>query len=918
MSTVPYLAADWWYLRDKQVVCTLCPRECSLHEGQRGFCFVRQNIQNQMVLTTYGRSSGFCIDPIEKKPLNHFLPGTPVLSFGTAGCNLGCKFCQNWSISKAKEFDDRTDFASPEDIAQAAVKHGCRSVAFTYNDPVVWAEYAIDTAKACHALGLKTVAVTAGYISPEARGPFYRHMDAANVDLKGFTSDFYKHITLSKLEPVLDTIRWLRNDSNVWFEITNLLIPNENDSPDETSKMCDWIVENIGPDVPIHFTAFHPDFRMRDTAPTPASTLQRAREIAMAAGIRYAYVGNIHDIAGQSTRCHQCQHLLIERDYYQLGTYELRDGRCRHCRSLIPGVFENTKGEWGPRRMPIRISPVAMSINLNSSKLELNSPPLPPVAQTSPPQEVSNMSSNPLKWLSSVFMISSGGVATDSGHTQFSAKGDQKVVLSSSGVPEQDVTQDSTAVQPGGVPFLKTEFSISEGRRIVEFARLTVMAAVQGKPLPYFQDELSASPTYGIFVTLRMEHKLRACKGMFGGVTPLGEILRQVAADSALNDPRFSPVHSSELSKLQIEVSLMFNPRELNSTGIERAREIQLGRHGLVIHHPQGRGLLLPQVASEQKWDVFSFLTGLCRKASLPSDAWQSPEARLLTFEARIFRSDPVSASELRIRPAALPGRFYPVESLEIREQIKHYLASAEPGLVPRSYRAVMVPHAGWMYCGPIIGRTLARTIIPPTVIIVGPKHTPLGPAWSVSNADYWETPGAKIAVDCDLRARLVKLLPQLLVEDEAHVQEHCVEVLLPFLHLCNPDVRIVPVVLGNTSYSQTQVLAQALAIICRELDPPPLLVISSDMNHFATDSENRRLDQLALEAMTTGQGNQLFEVVQANQISMCGVIPAVTVLRCLEMYGQAPQPEIVCYDTSASTSGSKDRVVGYAGVVIP
>ena len=277
------------------IFCDLCPRACVLKEGDRGFCFVRKNENGQMILTTYGSSTGFCIDPIEKKPLNHFLPGTSVLSFGTAGCNLGCQFCQNWSISKSREIEILSEKASPEGIAESAKRLGCSSVAFTYNDPVIWAEYAIDTAKACHQLGLKTVAVTAGYITAAARPEFYSVMDAANVDLKGFTEEFYRKLTLAHLEPVLDTLRWLKKESNVWFEITNLVIPQANDNSEEIEQMCDWLLQNVGDQVPLHFTAFHPDFRLTDRGPTPAETLIRAREQAIKAGLKFVYVGNVHD-----------------------------------------------------------------------------------------------------------------------------------------------------------------------------------------------------------------------------------------------------------------------------------------------------------------------------------------------------------------------------------------------------------------------------------------------------------------------------------------------------------------------------------------------------------------------------------------------------------------------------------------------
>jgi pyruvate formate lyase activating enzyme len=350
-------AARWWaMLPDGRVECRLCPRFCKLQDGQRGFCFVRQRTGAQMVLTTYGRSSGFCIDPIEKKPLNHFLPGSSVLSFGTAGCNLGCRFCQNWDISKAREFDRLSDAATPESIAATAQRLGCRSVAFTYNDPVVFAEYAIDVARACRAQGIKTVAVTAGYITEEARAEFYRAMDAANVDLKGFTEDFYHRLCFAQLQPVLDTLVYLRRETDVWFEVTTLLIPGANDSTEELDRASDWYAANLGPDVPWHFTAFHPDFKMLDTPRTPSATLTRAREIALSKGLKHVYTGNVHDRDGGSTWCPGCGTLLIERDWYELGAYNLDGNRCRACGYEIAGRFDRQPGNWGARRQPVRLS----------------------------------------------------------------------------------------------------------------------------------------------------------------------------------------------------------------------------------------------------------------------------------------------------------------------------------------------------------------------------------------------------------------------------------------------------------------------------------------------------------------------------------------------------------------------------------
>ncbi|KAF0118619.1 MAG: pyruvate formate lyase activating enzyme [Rhodospirillaceae bacterium] len=346
----------WRRRDDGRIVCEVCPRECALQAGQRGLCFVRASDGTQMVLTTYGRSSGFCIDPIEKKPLNHFLPGTPVLSFGTAGCNLTCRFCQNWDISKARQFDRLLDQASPEAIAQAARRLGCASVAFTYNDPVIFLEYAIDTARACHAHGIRTVAVTAGYIAPAARREFFAHMDAANVDLKAFTEDFYHRLATAHRDPILDTLRYLKHETNVWVEVTTLVIPGENDSEAETDAMTRWMVRELGEDVPLHLTAFHPDWKMTDRIPTPPQTLVRARAIARANGLRHVYTGNIRDRDGGSTYCHGCGQRVIDRDWHQINHFALTDdGHCRGCGALCAGVFHGPAGSWGRRRQPVRL-----------------------------------------------------------------------------------------------------------------------------------------------------------------------------------------------------------------------------------------------------------------------------------------------------------------------------------------------------------------------------------------------------------------------------------------------------------------------------------------------------------------------------------------------------------------------------------
>ncbi len=352
-----HMGRYWHRLEDGRLQCDLCPRYCRLHEGQRGLCFVRAAGPDGVVLTSYGRSSGFCVDPIEKKPLNHFLPGTSVLSFGTAGCNLTCKFCQNWDMSKSRQMDTLADAASPATLVRAAKGLNCRSIAFTYNDPVIFLEYAVDVAAACREADIRRVAVSAGYVTEAPRAEFFAEMDAVNIDLKAFTEDFYRKICGGQLAPVLDTLKYLVHETDVWVEITTLLIPGENDSEKELGEMSAWIVENLGPHVPLHFSAFHPDWKMRDHPHTPHETLVRARDTARRHGLHYVYVGNVHDAQASSTYCHACGTRLIERDWYQLGEWNLDDGgHCRGCGTKMAGVIEGPAGTWGRRRLPVRLA----------------------------------------------------------------------------------------------------------------------------------------------------------------------------------------------------------------------------------------------------------------------------------------------------------------------------------------------------------------------------------------------------------------------------------------------------------------------------------------------------------------------------------------------------------------------------------
>ncbi len=340
MDTSTLKEAKWWHTTDRgKILCTLCPRYCEIGEGQIGFCFIRQNINGKLYSTGYGRPTGFAIDPIEKKPLNHFLPGSDILSFGTAGCNLGCKFCQNWSISKAKLDDTNALIASPEDVISLAKKYSTPSIAFTYNDPTIFGEYVIDISKLAREENIRSVMVTAGYIDKDARKEVYKYIDAANVDLKAFTERFYHKLTFSHLTDVLNTLLWLKNETDIWFEITTLLIPGENDSEEEIKRECDWILKNLGENVPLHFTAFHPDFKMKEKDPTSTLILKRARKIAQEIGINYCYLGNVHDPESQTTYCSDCKAVLIKRNWHSVTINNLKNNRCYKCNARLAGVF---------------------------------------------------------------------------------------------------------------------------------------------------------------------------------------------------------------------------------------------------------------------------------------------------------------------------------------------------------------------------------------------------------------------------------------------------------------------------------------------------------------------------------------------------------------------------------------------------
>lgn len=335
-----YADARWWDREaDGRVACGLCPHGCRLKEGQTGICGVRAHVGGRLASMSYAHPTGFAIDPIEKKPLFHFMPGSPILSFGTLGCTLGCPWCQNWPQTHPERELPAGRPVRPEQVVALAQRERVPSIAYTYNEPTVFAEYLVDIARLAREQGIRNVAVTNGYITPKARPEVYADLDAANVDLKGFDEAFYQRETKGALEPILATLEWIVRETKIWLEITTLLIPGRNDTDAMLTRECEWIREKLGTDVPVHFTAFHPEFRMLDHPPTSVGTLTRAREIARHAGLRFVYTGNVADPDGQSTACPACGARLIERTWHAAKVVGLERGACRKCGTAIAGVW---------------------------------------------------------------------------------------------------------------------------------------------------------------------------------------------------------------------------------------------------------------------------------------------------------------------------------------------------------------------------------------------------------------------------------------------------------------------------------------------------------------------------------------------------------------------------------------------------
>lgn len=983
-----------------------------------------------MVLDTYGKSTGFCIDPIEKKPLNHFLPGTPVLSFGTAGCNLGCKFCQNWDISKSREVTRLSDSASPAAIAQAAKQAGCRSVAFTYNDPIIWAEYAIDTAKACHEIGLKSVAVTAGYITPQARGEFFASMDAANIDLKAFTEKFYHQITGAHLQPILDTIDYVCNQTDCWVELTNLMIPQANDGDDEVKRMCDWVLETVGADVPVHFTAFHPDFKMTDRPRTSHETLIMAYELARSAGLRYVYVGNVHDVQRQSTYCPECGELLIQRDWHQLGHYALKGDRCGQCQATIAGHFENVPGDWGRKRQPIRIQ----SIQPSSTQ----EPQMPPANtdvlsfSDSDQRIIHNVACQlvraavhhednrqALEELGDLIKrpVSGVYVTLKRGETLRGCCGLQgnpmplAEALASSA--HRTATQDPRmpAISPIEINFLELTVSILGPTRPINVRGDACIEAVKvgshGLRIRLGEKVGLLLPSVAVERDWDSRQFLDAvCRkaGLPAGAWRSDDVVLEIFDGVAVSEPMSSqqtagnesPILSAE-DTIQLSVWVRSNLNaiqsgampfyyatgvsDVNANGVILQVDFNNGREPLsllqlnlregmplqstlyemtqqaakslgqtqlssdsqvgiailshAVHHgpfdeadtrgvqPNDRATLLTDgrhwaVRFDPNASVSESIT-----TALNTEAFRKSSTQVYSLQCSSSESNltvsigPRAQPAITSRPPAVAGSFYPADSNEREAQVDELLAGMAVG--PNDeVSAIMVPHAGLRFSGQIAAKTWRQIKIPDSVLIIGPKHTADGVDWAVAPHDRWHLSSTESMTGAaDLAKRIASNVSGMQLDSIAHAREHSIEIQLPLLYRLAPTTKIAAIAMAGGSISELESAAESLASLLASMENPPLLVISSDMNHFADDAENRRRDRIALDAMKSLDAQQLIKTCNEQNISMCGVVPAALVMLTLQALGTKMNYREIGYATSADTTGDRSRVVGYAGVLL-
>ncbi|TWU35162.1 AmmeMemoRadiSam system radical SAM enzyme [Novipirellula artificiosorum] len=1039
-SFADYPGRYWTSQSDGRIHCRLCPRECRLKPGDRGFCFVRVNRDGQMVLDTYGRSTGFCIDPIEKKPLNHFYPGTPVLSFGTAGCNLGCKFCQNWDSSKSREVDRASAAASPDEIAAAAAEHGCRSVAFTYNDPVIWAEYAIDTAVSCHALGLKTVAVTAGYITPEARGDFYEVMDAANIDLKGFSEAFYYRLTGAHLDPVLDTIRYVCRETDCWVELTNLIIPHANDSLDELRQMCDWILENVGDSVPIHFTAFHPDYRLNDRPRTSLETLVRAYDLARQTGLKYVYVGNVHDVQRQSTSCPSCGEMLIRRDWHQIESYTLDQNRCGKCQFTIAGFFDDRPGSWGQRRLPIQINRIVNLTDqlepedqgMETKANETASAPSDDLFFTTDERirihrvacrlvtaavfnetidvrdDLGDLADRPI---AGIFVTlrrgetlrgccGSLGSQVPLGHAiveaaNRTAKHDPRMApIAAVELPHLTVSFSILGPsRPIGAKGAARADAIEIGKQGLRIRMgkqagllLPVVATERNWNAEQFLDAVCTKAGLPPASWQSRDARIDVFDGIEFGGPYINEEDRPCQDASVLNPtevqrladwveanlvalhtgatPCYYASDVNDVSVLGIVLEVVHKQWPKSKSWTQFSLRDLLPLQSTLFQMTQNAARSLVAEATDDGWHVrLAILSSAihhgtdsqcelseidCKRralVALENRRWSicydtSTDAVTLlqtTLAAEPFRkgvtqvysvvcdsnASAIAASQgpkaiptISSRPAAVAGTFYAASDKDREQQVDEIIEGFD-SVEKRPVAAAMVPHAGLRYSGRIAAEVWRRVELPETVLIIGPKHTADGVDWAVAPHDQWQlSDSASLRGDVELAQRIADGVSGMALDAAAHRREHGIEVQLPLLYRFAPQTKVAAIAMSGGSIQELTDAASELANCLQSMSKLPLLVISSDMNHFADDTENRRRDRMALDPLQRLDPEGLLKVCAEHNISMCGQIPAALVLLTLKaMKVQARYTEIA-YATSADVSGDKSRVVGYAGVL--
>jgi AmmeMemoRadiSam system radical SAM enzyme/AmmeMemoRadiSam system protein B/AmmeMemoRadiSam system protein A len=1023
--------------------CLACGHRCLIGEGQRGICKVRFN-SDASLKVPFGYVAGLQSDPVEKKPFFHVYPGTDALTFGMMGCDLHCSYCQNWITSQALR--DAAAVApvrpvTPTQLVDIARREKSRLVVSSYNEPLITAEWAVAVFKEAKAAGLDCAFVSNGNATPEVLDFLRRWIVAYKVDLKSFDDRHYRQLG-GVLDNITTTIRMI-HERGIWLEIVTLVIPGFNDDPQELREIARFLA-GISRDIPWHITAFHKDYRMTEPDATSADALVRAAEIGAEEGLRYIYAGNLPGRVGQweNTRCPLCETTVIDRVGYRVRAYRLTSaGGCPQCATKIPGI-------WPAAGEVVKVQETGVRL------------PRP---------------------------------------------------LSLRGAPVMAATNPSAASAPNVVP-QRPSLSGEQKEQVVTAVAAMLRKLVGGGPAewPAHLADLGKTPVAGAFVSLKRGRHLRSCCGMLTQALPLSNALTHAAERAIWDDERFPPVSASELPYLEMEIWLLFNSRQIQARGEERARHITIGTHGVQVISGQSRGLFLPSVAVESQWDVFRLLDRVCLKAGLSASAWRDDSTTVLTFEGEAFHAslgvpdgpkpvvpvgccqltdmpkltdlcrknlidllrgaapryfvgapdgmingavfaierpgtaevrhfsrfslrpgfalqatlfalvqsaaaylakhgvapesaakmaagltllyDPVlhgsvadphlegfdakhraflvierekaglmfdkgrDAAELlqdavakarvtkpenaqvfslaaltnadqvglstapnpvrgpAVRPPAVAGKFYDADPAELSRTVDALLAGAAQ---VQSWPAAMVPHAGLKYSGRIAADVLKRIKIPSTVIVIGPSHTGKGMDWAVAPHQTWELPGIEIQSDFSLARKLCESIPGLEMDAAAHRQEHAIEVELPLLARLAPQSKVLGITIGHGDLESCRRFAKGLAEFVRGRRERPLLLISSDMNHFATDAETRRLDALALTALEKGDPAELYQTVTSHNISMCGVLPAVIVLETLRLLNQSTKVERVGYATTADVTGDKGRVVGYAGVLL-